>query len=117
MPQETVEKLKTFLTLCQEVASKEKNPYWGRNLAKFDRVFRNNQANFSKPIVSFINTYRPMLEAPIVENEDSNDKWLRIDEDIPIPVMKKGWVAAHPRGIIIPIKPDGEKNHEYPQRL
>lgn len=110
----SVEKLKKFLSFCHEVGNSEKkSPYWMKNLSKFDKVFRNNQDNFSKPLVSFVEKHRSCLEAPIIEDEDSNDRWLLIDESEEIPLQKKGWVGVKPRGILIPIKPDEDKTYEY----
>lgn len=105
--------IRAFVQFCQSIADSEKpTPYWVKNLANFDRVFRKNQENFSKPIKEFIKAHRVTLEDPIISGTDSNDEWLHIPEGKTIPTPKP-LIVARPRGIILPVRSKAEDEHVH----
>ncbi len=109
----SVSGIRNFVQFCQSIADSEKPaPYWVKNLANFDRVFRKNQNNFSKPIKEFIKVYRVSLEDPIISGSDSNDEWLHIPEGKSIPTPK-ALIVACPRGVFLPVRSKAEDEHVH----
>lgn len=95
-----------FIKFCQEVShdAATTSPFWSKNLDRFERVFTKYRTDNKSmiPIQNFIDTYREILERPILIDDEVTHGWLIINEDEPIPAMKS-WAPIEPRKMYIPM--------------